>query len=102
MNDLVEMYSILGLNFEYHKHGKSPYHYSTEINETVLEIYPLAKNQNLPDNNLRLGFKIDDFDLKIAILKEKNIVFINEPIETQFGFMAIIEDIDGRKIELYK
>jgi lactoylglutathione lyase len=38
---LSNFYSIIGLEFDYHKHGNSPYHYSTTIEKTVLEIYPL-------------------------------------------------------------
>lgn len=72
-------YSLLGLVFDYHKHGSSPYHYSTTIEGTVLEVYPLAKGQEKADNHLRLGLGIDDFDNKIAILKENQVVFSMEP-----------------------
>lgn len=52
---LVSFYELLGLNFDYHKHSNSPYHYSTEIGKTVLEIYPLTKSQTETDKRLRLG-----------------------------------------------
>ena len=42
---LAEFYSILGMTFEYHRHGYDPYHYSCHIGPTLLEIYPLAKGQ---------------------------------------------------------
>ena len=42
---LAQFYTQLGLTFEYHKHGNGPYHYSTHLGHTVLEIYPLAKGQ---------------------------------------------------------
>jgi lactoylglutathione lyase len=99
---LADFYSNLGLAFEYHKHGNSPYHYSAYIGETVLEIYPLMKLQSEPDKTLRLGFNIDNFDEIIQILKEKKILFATEPMQTDFGHMAIIVDPDGRKIEIYK
>ncbi|GAB2816560.1 VOC family protein [Ferruginibacter profundus] len=98
---LADFYAVLGLTFEYHKHGNSAYHFSTLIDKTILEIYPLAKNQPEPDKNLRLGFSIDNFNQVISILKEKQVVF-TEPTSTDFGFMTIITDPDGRKIELYK
>lgn len=99
---LADFYSSLGFEFEYHKHGNSPYHYSTTIGPTVLEIYPLAKNQIEPDTNFRLGFGIENFDQVIITLKTLQVIFFQEPIQTNFGFMAIIIDPDGRKIELYK
>ena len=99
---LADFYSLLGLTFDYHSHGKSPFHYSARINETILEIYPLTKNQSEPDKNLRLGFGIDNFEETIGKLKESGVIFSLEPTETDFGFMAIISDPDERKIELYK
>lgn len=99
---LANFYSLLGLSFEYHKHGNSPYHYSAKIGKAILEIYPFIKSQKEVDRNLRLGFNIDDFDKTIRRLKELNIPFSLEPTQTEFGFMAIISDPDERKIEIYK
>ena len=99
---LADFYSLFGLQFEYHKHDSSPYHYSATIKGTILEIYPLAKNQIEADKNLRLGFGIENFE---KVMYELNILqtgFVQEPTQTAFGFMAIIIDPDGRKIELYK
>lgn len=102
MKKLVDFYNLLGLTFDYHKHGNSPYHYSANIGQTVLEIYPLSKNQIMPDKNLRLGFGIDNFENVIAKLKEMQVLFALESTQTDFGFMAIVSDPDERKIELYK
>ncbi|RBQ02799.1 VOC family protein [Pedobacter miscanthi] len=99
---LVNFYSLLGLNFEYHKYGNSPFHYSANNGSTVFEIYPLAKDQIEADKNLRLGFGLENFEEAIKALKATKVPFVHEPNETAFGFMAIIIDPDGRKIELYK
>jgi lactoylglutathione lyase len=99
---LAEFYTLLGMSFEYHKHGNSPYHYSAMVGQTVLEIYSLSKGQTEPDKNLRLGFGIDNFDETVRKLKELGVNFSLEPIATEFGFMTIISDPDVRKVELYK
>lgn len=99
---LADFYSLFGLTFEYHKHGNSPFHYSASIGQSVLEIYPLAKNQTEADKNLRLGFGIDNFDEIVLALKELKVPFILEPTQTDFGIMTIVSDPDERKIELYK
>lgn len=99
---LADFYGLLGLTLDYHKHGNSPYHYSAMIEKTVLEIYPLAKGQTESDKYLRLGLTLDNFEEVITALKEKEVIFSSEPSQTEFGFMAIISDPDGRKIELYK
>jgi predicted enzyme related to lactoylglutathione lyase len=98
---LSEFYSLLGLSFEYHQHGQSPFHYSAKIEKTVLEIYPLSKNQTESDRSLRLGFAISNFEKKLELIKKNGISF-SEPFESEFGYMTILVDPDGRKVELYK
>ena len=102
MARLADFYSLLGLTFDYHKHGKSPYHYSAMLGSTTLEIYPLAKAQTEADKDLRLGFAVNNFETIIKLLQEKETEFLSEPMQTDYGFMTIIKDPDGRKIELYK
>ena len=102
MTKLADFYTLLGLTFDYHKHGKSPFHYSATVGSTTLEIYPLSKGQTEADKELRIGFAVDDFDSTIQLLKEKNTEFLSEPMQTDYGFMTIVKDPDGRKIELYK
>lgn len=102
LHALYEFYKRLGFQFEYHRHGASPYHYSAGIGKTVLEFYALAKGQQEADPHLRLGFELEYFDQVIAELKQEGIRFITEPAQTDFGFMAVVQDPDGRAIELYK
>ena len=100
---LYEFYKRLGFCFDYHQHGPSlPYHYSSTIGSMVFEIYPLAKGQTEADQHLRLGFEIERFDDVIAELKQEVVPFISEAMQTPFGFMVVVRDPDGRKIELYK
>lgn len=101
MEVLVKFYQLFGLEFEYDQHNNSPFHYATNIGEMVLEIYPLAKNQLVADNNLRLGFSIDNFEELIETLKNNDCKFTT-PTQTDFGFLTIVNDPDGRKIEVYK
>ena len=98
---LADFYSLLGLIFEYHQHGNSPMHYSATIGTMVLEIYPLTKSQPEADKHIRLGFTLDNFDETLNLLKANEIEF-SEPALTDFGFVSIVSDPDGRKVELYK
>lgn len=98
MSKLVNFYQILGLEFDYHKHEQGVYHYVTKINETVFEIYPLLKSQTEADISTRLGFKISNFEEKIALLCG---FIVSKPMATEFGMCAILKDPDGRKVEIY-
>lgn len=99
---LAGFYQNLGLSLQYHKHGKSPYHYSGIIGETVLEIYPLASGQQDVDIHFRIGLGIDNFGEVITKLQADKTTFIMDPSNTEFGLMAIVLDTDNRKVELYK
>lgn len=98
--ELSEFYEQLGIKFEYHRHGNGTWHYSAEIEKIVFEIYPLLKNQDIPDNSLRLGFTVDELEELILSLKKKNVEIVKEPKESEWGYFAIIKDLDGRKIEI--
>lgn len=97
---LAAFYRQLGIEFVYHKHGNGSWHYSSEIKKLVFEIYPLLKNQEVANNSLRLGFEVEELDALILKLKKKNVKILSEPKESEWGYFAIIKDLDGRKIEL--
>lgn len=102
LEDLVQFYTQLGLQFDHHQHDSGPFHYSCMIDQMVLEIYPLAKGQSVVDPHLRLGFAVDDFERRMFNLEQLNVKFISTPTQTDFGWMCVVQDPDGRKIELYK
>ena len=68
MKKLAHFYKLLGLEFDYHKHEQGVFHYTTKIGDTTFEIYPLLKNQTETDISTRLGFEIENFEEKIALL----------------------------------
>ena len=70
------------------------------INEVVFEIYPLLKSQTIADHSLRLGFTVKNLDKLMVKLKEQGIEILSEPKQSDYGYIAIICDLDGRKIEL--
>jgi predicted enzyme related to lactoylglutathione lyase len=99
-DDLAKFYGQFGIKFENHRHGNGPLHYAAQLNELVFEIYPLPKDKQKADDTLRLGFTVDNLDEIIKRLKSSGGKIIKEPGVTEWGYISIIEDIDGRKIEL--
>jgi lactoylglutathione lyase len=100
LEELAKFYSDLGLKFEYHQHERGVFHYAAVIDDFVFEIYPLPKNIIVPDATTRLGFEVADLDDILFKLREKGVKIITEPMFTEYGYVSIIEDLDGRKIEL--
>jgi predicted enzyme related to lactoylglutathione lyase len=99
-DDLALFYGQLGIKFENHRHGSGPLHYAAEIDNVVFEIYPLPKDKEKADDTLRLGFTVDDLDEVIGRLKRSGGKIVKEPNMTEWGYVSIIEDMDGRKVEL--
>ena len=100
IDKLADFYQKLGIIFQFHQHGKGPFHYAAELAGTVFEIYPLLKNQEKPDNSLRLGFEVESLDNLIASLIKASVEIIKTPTHSEYGYVAIMKDLDGRKIEL--
>lgn len=88
-----QFYSSLGLEFVREQHGKSPVHYSTTLNGTVLELYP--NNNQPPSDNVRLGFCIQN--LTRTLVSQTVISRYQNDKETVY----IVQDPDGRKVELH-
>ncbi len=97
---LKTQYEKLGFKFDYHRHGKGPLHYASEQNGFVFEIYPLTKSMTKANRNLRLGFDIPNLSLVMDNIKNTDWIIKSEIKETEWGLIAIIQDLDGRKIEL--
>ncbi len=100
IKELAGFYSKLGLEFKYHQHGKGPFHYSSELDKTVFEIYPLLKSQEKADNSLRLGFDVKELDQLISEFDKEGLEVVSRPRQSEWGYFAVIKDLDGRKIEL--
>ena len=97
---LKNQYEALGLHFEYHQHGKGPFHYSAMINDLVVEIYPLSSSEAHKFEQMRLGFAVSDLASLIEQISTTNWEIITKPKYTSWGYRAVVQDIDGRKVEL--
>ena len=99
MEALATFYSLLGFNFEYHQHGKGPFHYAAERDGLVLEIYP-ETSKFLTTRGLRLGFGVNNLDAVLNKIEAKGGRIIQPLQNTEYGETAIVADPDGRKVEL--
>jgi len=93
-------YEVLGLNFEYHRHGKGPFHYACEIDQLVFEIYPLPRSKEKADDTTRLGFVVTELDLLLPKLESSFWKIISMPTDSEWGYSCLVQDLDGRKVML--
>ena len=52
------------------------------------------------DNSVRLGFEVQDVESTIRTLEDTDWKIVSRPQKTEWGIVAVIQDIDGRKVEL--
>jgi len=97
---LVAFYTELGAVFTAEKHGTGPRHYAAQLGDLVFEIYPAAGEQS--DATTRLGFAVADVDAAVASVSSDGAPVIREPADATRGYLAIVQDPDGRRVELYR
>lgn len=97
---LKAQYEAIGFHFVHHRHGNGPLHYSSEVDGLVFEIYPLPKSVVEADSTTRLGFDVNDLDKVVVALERANWRMVSAPKLTDWGYVAVVEDLDGRRVEL--
>ncbi|UPK68665.1 VOC family protein [Chitinophaga filiformis] len=96
----VRFYSTLGITFTHHRHGNGPYHYSGSLDGLTFEIYPLHKDATTADTSTRLGFTVESLHDTLKSLEELGVETVQAPASTEWGYVAVVKDADGRRIEL--
>ncbi|MBI1277794.1 MAG: hypothetical protein GC179_06665 [Anaerolineaceae bacterium] len=78
-------------------------HYSTQLGEVTLEIYPAEAGQ-APDRKAggatMIGIKVESVDAVTDVLQNLGIKMLSMPKDSTWGRRATVLDPDGRMIEL--
>lgn len=94
-----KFYELLGFEFELHRHGNGPEHYSTTNSETVFELYSHRGSQ--PSTSaVRFGFRISTLDEHFQLLVDAGGQLVSSPKDSEWGRRAVLKDLDGHTIEL--
>jgi lactoylglutathione lyase len=100
---LLTFYRAIGLSFMEEKHGSGPMHYSCQLGTTVIEIYPGAAPvpQDFRDSGATLlGFNVASLDAILDAMKLMNVPVLTVPKRSAWGRRAVVQDPDGRAVEL--
>jgi predicted enzyme related to lactoylglutathione lyase len=96
-------YETLGLSFAVEQHETGALHYSCALGETVLEIYP-GHEARAPEANsggaTMLGLSVKDVDAACAAATTGGAKIRRVPTGSGAGRRAVLEDPDGRVVEL--
>ena len=95
----ARFYGLLGLTFCRHSHGQGPEHFASESSGIVFEIYP-QRDGEPATSSTRLGFQVDAVDAMLDQLVSSGGRLISAPQESPWGRRAVLEDLDGHRVEL--
>ena len=84
----VAFYRLLGLSFQQEQHGRGPVHFSTTLDQTTLEIYPLGKTQTV-DATTRLGFTVNDLSAVIDAIQLDGGTVVSQPSAVPMSMRAV-------------
>ena len=84
---------LLGTQFRKEKHNSGPEHYSCNLENILLEIYPTKKDAQCGSI---LGFPVEDLDGRLTALGIKGV----RVLHTETCKYAVVKDPDGRKVHL--
>lgn len=96
-------YQSLGLVFIEEQHGNGPIHYANTQDHLVIEIYPgdEGKVPSWKDSGATMfGFYVEDIRKIVDTIDQQNGKIISEPKDSERGLRAVLEDPDGRRVEI--
>ena len=100
---MLGFYRALGLEFVQEQHGTGPIHYSTQLGDMTLEIYPAEAGQ-APDRKAggatMIGIRVESVDTVVETLQNLGIKLLSAPKDSAWGRRATVLDPDGRLIEI--
>jgi len=92
-------YARLGLQFNLHRHGSGPEHFSSELaGGGVFELYPIESGGTAVAT--RIGFRVPSVDEAVQALADYPGAVVSMPGESEWGRRAVVLDPDGNKVEL--
>src|SRR5690606_7727103 len=99
----LAFYRALGMVFVEEQHGTSPVHYSCELGDLMVEIYPTEPNvapDGRPAGATMIGFRVESVERVVENLRRLEAPILTEPQQSEWGRRAVVQDPDGRAIEL--
>ena len=105
MEAAVRFYRAIGLDLEVEQHEEGPLHYVSQVGPTHFAIFE-ATEGDAPEfrsgGSTFPGFSVDSLENAVEGARADGAPVIQEPEEYPWGLRALVEDPDGRVIELFQ
>ena len=100
----VAFYQAIGLPLASESHGEGPEHYACELGGAHFAVYPAKTGGRAPGRRdaggTLLGLRVADLEGSVDALRKVEARVIVEAESVPWGRRALVEDPDGRVIEL--
>lgn len=102
---VVEFYRSAGVALEDERHDEGPLHWACEIGPVHFAVYQ-ADGGDAPRHRVGgstfPGLVVESLDAALASVRERGAALLSEPTLMPWGRRAVVEDPDGRPVELYE
>ncbi len=99
----VEFYRSIGLLLEEEVHEEGPLHFACELGRTHIAVYEGKSGEALPRGTggaNQIGFQVDSLDDVFSAATKAGAPILIPPQEVPWGKRAVVQDPDGRPVEL--
>ncbi len=92
-------YETLGIEFRMEKHGSGPEHFTYAKDGFVFEVYP-RRSASDSTSAARIGFSVPSLGSILTKLAAIGAEVVAEARESEWGWRAVVRDLDGHTVEL--
>jgi lactoylglutathione lyase len=100
----ADFYRTLGLELEHEDHGEGPVHFAMELGDVHFAIYPTEVSGRAPARRAAgssfPGFYVNALDEVTRSLRQMGARVLTEHEQMPWGCRVVVEDPDGRAIEV--
>jgi lactoylglutathione lyase len=102
----VEFYEAIGLELEPEQHDEDdPVHFVTDLDGCHVAIFPAEHPGAAPaarsSGETMVGFRVPAVEVAVDAARELGAPILQEPDDYPWGRRALVEDPDGRRIEVF-
>jgi lactoylglutathione lyase len=100
----VAFYRAAGLPLEREQHDDGPVHYACDVDGCHVAVFPAREDGGAPGRGVAgstlVGFAVTSVDEVLAEVSRLGVAVLEPPSDYPWGLRALVEDPDGRPVEL--
>jgi lactoylglutathione lyase len=102
----AQFYRLIGLDLEDERHEDGPAHLACDVDGVHVAIFEGGGHGRAPGHrdagSTFVGFAVEDVDGTVDALMAMGVRVLQAPADFPWGRRAVVEDPDGRPVELFE